>query len=189
MAEYTSPYKTEGFENPTMSKVFTDLLTVQAPTRRFNSLAKRATGSNNKSEAVCPVPVTVQRNILTSQNENDVKAETTSFLKTLLIQERKTVDSLISTAKRISPVTKQISRAEEAYDAAFESDIKAPLPRIGKTLQGFAVLLFFVSYLSLAIIGSIGINIITKNGRAAGGAFAGFVVLGFILLAVITHLG
>jgi hypothetical protein len=168
----------EGFENPTMSKIFTDLLTVQAPSRTFHNTTNRATSSNNKNEAVCPVPVTIQRNILTSQNENDVKAEPTSFLKTLLLQERKTVDSLISTAKRIGPVTKQI-----------ESDIKAPIPRIGKTLQGFAVLLFFVSYISLAIIGSIAINVITKNGRIAGGAFAGFVVLGFILLAIVTHLG
>jgi len=188
MAEYTSPYKMEGFENAAMSKVFTDLLMIRPQAKKVQQVSNGRPKTTSSSNPSCP-PDNAGPNVLTTGSMAAGAAEPTSFLKTMLIQERNTVDSLIETAKKISPVAKRIIQMEDAYDAAFESDAKAPLPGISKTLQGFAILLFFISYIALAIIGTIAINSITKSGRAAASAFAGFGIVGFILLAVIAHLG
>lgn len=188
MAEYTSPYKVEGFENVTMSKVFTDLLMIRPPVKKAQQGSNGRPKKTSSSNPSCP-PDNAGPNTFTTGTAGDGAAEPTSFLKTMLIQERNTVDSLMATAKKISPVAKRINQMEDAYDAAYESDVRAPLPGTSKTLQGFAVLLFFISYIALAIIGTIAINSITKSGRIAAGAFAGFVIVGFILLAVIAQLG
>jgi hypothetical protein len=188
MAEYTSPYNVEGFENATMSKVFTDLLMIQPQAKKVVQASNGRPKKTSSSNPSCP-PDNAGPNVLTVGVTAENRPEPTSFLKTMLIQERNTVDSLMETAKKISPVAKRINQMEDAYDAAYESDVRAPLPGISKTLQGFAVLLFFISYIALAIIGTIAINSITKSGRAAAGAFVGFVIVGFILLAVIAHLG
>ena len=188
MAEYTSPYKMEGFENAAMSKVFTDLLMIRPQTKKVNKGSNGRPKTTSSSNPSCP-PDNAGPNILTAGAAGEGATESTSFLKTMLIQERNTVDSLMETAKKISPVAKRINQIEDAYDAAFESDVRAPLPGISKTLQGFAVLLFFVSYIALAIIGTIAVNNITKSGRAAAGAFLGFSVGGFILLAIVARLG
>jgi hypothetical protein len=188
MAEYTSPYKVEGFENVAMSKIFTDLLMIQPQEKRVYKGSSGRPKTTSSSNPTCP-PDNAGPNTLTAGAAATNRPEPTSFLKTMLIQERNTVDSLMETAKKISPVAKRINQMEDAYDAAFESDIRAPLPGTSKTLQGFAVLLFFISYIALAIIGTIAINSITKSGRAAAGAFVGFVIVGFILLTLIAHLG
>jgi len=184
MAEYTAPYKVEGFQDPTMSTVFSDLLMITPHARRVHGSSSASTSGNDAS-----CPSNGPQAPLTSPNANAPSPEPTSFLKAMLIEQRNTADSLMATAKKIDPVAKTIARMEDAYDAAFESDVKAPLPVAGQTLQGFALLLFFVSYVALTLVGTIAINAITKNVRITAGFFFGSFVLGMILLGVIRHLG
>jgi hypothetical protein len=95
----------------------------------------------------------------------------------------------MATAKKINPVAKTINRMEDAYDAAFESDAKASLPVAGQTLQGFALLLFFVSFVSLVLVGTIVVNNISKSAKITAGFFVGSVVVGMVVLGVIRRLG
>ena len=183
MAEYTSPYNTEGFENPTMAKVFTDLLMISPPVKRVRGSATGMSGSDASCPSASGQPP------LTSASADTSVPESTSFLKTMLKQQREAADSLMATAKKINPVAKTINRMEDAYDAAFESDAKASLPVAGQTLQGFALLLFFVSYVSLVIVGTIVINNVTKSGKITAGFFAVSIVVGMIILGIIRRLG
>jgi hypothetical protein len=183
MAEYTSPYNTEGFENPTMAKVFTDLLMITPPVKRLRSGGSTA----GASDASCPS--SSGQPPLTSASADTSVPESTSFLKTMLKQQREAADSLMATAKKINPVAKTINRMEDAYDAAFESDAKASLPVAGQTLQGFALLLFFVSFVSLVLVGTIVVNNVTKSAKITAGFFVGSIVVGMVVLGVIRRLG
>jgi hypothetical protein len=107
----------------------------------------------------------------------------------MLKHQREAADSLMATAKKINPVAKTINRMEDAYDAAFESDAKASLPVAGQTLQGFALLLFFVSFVSLVLVGTIVVNNVTKSAKITAGFFVGSIVVGMVVLGVIRRLG
>jgi hypothetical protein len=183
MAEYTSPYNVEGFENPTMAKVFTDLLMISPPVTQARSSGSTA----GTSAASCPS--STGQPPLTSASADTSTPQPTSFLKTMLIHQRAAADSLMATAKKINPVAKTINRMEDAYDAAFETDVKASLPVAGQTLQGFALLLFFVSFISLVLVGTIVVNNISKSGKITAAFFIGSVVIGMILLNLIKTLG
>ena len=183
MAEYTSPYSVEGFENPTMAKVFTDLLMITPPVKR----ARSSGSTGGASDASCPS--STGQAPLTSASADTSAPQATSFLKTMLKQQREAADSLMATAKKINPVAKTINRMEDAYDAAFESDAKASLPVAGQTLQGFALLLFFVSYVALALVGTIVINNITKSAKITAGFFVSTVIVGMIIIGVLRRLG
>ena len=115
--------------------------------------------------------------------------EQSSFLRNLLLQEKAAVDSLMNTAKRLGPVAKKIEQMESAADASFESTVKAPSPMLGSTLQGFILLLFTVSYVALALVTCIMVNMITESGGKAAATFAGFVILAIILATVIIRFG
>lgn len=115
-------------------------------------------------------------------------AAPTAFLKTLLDQERATADSLMDTAKRISPVVQTLEPVAEASDAAFEGSAPVEIPKPGATLQGFAVLLLVLSYVAFTLVFTIFINHTTQNAYTAGKTFAGLVFLGFISYTLIVRL-
>lgn len=95
----------------------------------------------------------------------------------------------MATAKAINPVEKSVGQMDAAYDAAFESDLKAAAPYPGQTLQGFTVLLFIFSYVSLTIVATIMVNAVTLNPAMTAGAFIGFVVIGAMLIGIFRQLG
>lgn len=111
------------------------------------------------------------------------------FLKSLVKQQRELADSLMSSAKKISPVSRNIVSSEEAYDAAFETDVTAPIPNISGTLQGFTLVFFTLSFLSLAIVSSIHVNQLSGNSAFAIYAFLGFILIFFAVLVFMPRFG
>lgn len=112
-----------------------------------------------------------------------------SFLQDAVQSEKDTLDALIKTAKTMQPIAQKAFIKPDAYDSAFESDIKKPLPGAGATLQGFAVLLLFVSYLVLTITCTIATNHSTQSASKAGYVFLGFTIVGAILYSFLIRLG
>lgn len=185
MAEYLAPYKVEGFDNPTMQSVFKDLLMVKkGSTRYFNSSS--ANGKQNGQTCGQPSAEPGQKPLTMAYNSESSNSES-SFLKTLIEQQKASVDSLINTAKKISPIANTVVQKEGAYDAAFESNPPASLPQISGTLQGFAIFFFIFSFIAFTLTSTIVINMVTGSLSKAGIAFVGFVVLGFILFGVVTR--
>ena len=169
-----------------MQTVFSNLLKINPPAQRSSS--GRSSSGRSSSGASCPPNPATAAQAPVSMSGDTAAPTSTSFLKTLLLQQQESAESLMATAKKINPVVKSINQTEDAYDAAFESDKVAPVPHAGQTLQGFAVILFVFSYIALALVGTIAINAITQSGRIAAGAFVGFVVLGALLLTIIVRL-
>lgn len=73
---------------------------------------------------------------------------------------------------------------EDASDAAFQSKIPAAIPTYSSSLQGFTFILFFWSYISLAIVASIYINQTTGNTMNAVGTFVGSIVVLILVFAL-----
>ena len=61
----------------------------------------------------------------------------------------------MESAKKMRPVAQKLAVQKKAYDAAFESDLVAPMPNTSGTLQGFTLVFFVVAFLSLAIVASV----------------------------------
>ena len=177
MSDYEAEYEPEEYDNPDMRSVFNSLLKI-TPRSPLNSRS-----SKGSTSTACPK----DRGQRPLSFENDEK-EPTSFLKAMLIQQKRATKSLMDTAKRIGPAAHKVVEMEKAYDAAFESDIQASLPRAGGTLQGFILLFFSVSYIVLALVTTIMVNAVTRSTRSALMTFATFVVLGIIIFALIVRL-
>lgn len=111
------------------------------------------------------------------------------FLKQLLIEKRTEADNLMAIAKKIAPASQNIKALETAYDASFVSDTAAPLPNLSGTLQGFTLIFFLISFLTLAIVSSIWVNNLTGDTGAAVKTFAMFIGGLFIFVALITRFG
>ena len=109
----------------------------------------------------------------------------TAFLQEMIKDQRATADSLMDTAKKISPASQTISALESAYDASFESEIAAPMPSMSGTLQGFTLFFFVLSFLCLAIVVTVWTNNATGNLQISLKIFGGFIVLFFICIALI----
>ena len=186
--EYAASYKTEGFSNPDMNSVFNTLLRIK-PNKNIHPRKVPQESSKPDGTSCAPSKLQSGQTPLTMEGVNlDSDTESISFLKTMLIQQKKTADSLMNTAKRIGPAAKRATQMENAYEAAFESDTLASLPRAGGTLQGFILLFFFVSYISLALVTTLAVNAITGSMQKAAGTFVGFIVIGIILMALISRL-
>jgi hypothetical protein len=112
-----------------------------------------------------------------------------AFLKEMLADKKKTVDSLMDTAKKISPASQSISALEKAYDAAFESDISAPLPNSSASLQGFTLIFFVISFFSLAIVLSVWVNNLTGNTMDAVKTFGIFIIIFFVVFGLLRRFG
>jgi len=161
MGEFLAPIK-EGFTN--MDLIFENLLTVNPITRK---------------KSMMPV------------NPNAVPETSgqVAFLKEMLIDKKATADSLMDTAKKISPASQTITALETAYDAAFESEVASPLPNSSGTLQGFTLIFFIISYFSLVIVASVYTNNLTGNTSDAIKIFAIFTLVFFIVFGLLTRFG
>ena len=182
MSEYAAPYKKiEGFENLDMQHVFKSLLTVTPP--RPTSRTTRS-GSSSGSGAC---PSTEQTPL--SMSDGMTPPAPTSFLKTMLIQQRDATKALINTAKRIGPATQTAVQMEQAYTTAFENDLQAALPDAGGTLQGFILLFFIVSYSALTLVSTVMVNLVTGSLGKAGATFAAFVLVAILTAVILARLG
>ena len=97
------------------------------------------------------------------------------FLKQVLEDKKATADSLMATAKKLGPIAQTASASQDAYDAAFESDTETPLPNISGTLQGFTLVFFLLSFVSLAIIMTVIVNQASSSTSISLGTFGIFV--------------
>ena len=150
---------TEGFTN--MDLLFENILTV-------NPIKRGKTMQNTDSTTIGP---------------------STAFLKEMLKDKRDTADSLMDTAKKISPASQTLSSLETAYDAAFESEVAAPLPNSSGTLQGFTLIFFTLSFFSLAFVISVYVNNVTGNTNDAIKVFSFFIVIFFLSFGLLTRFG
>lgn len=107
------------------------------------------------------------------------------FLKGVLTKEREEVERLLKLAAKIGPVAQAVEEEEVAYDAAFEAETPAPIPAYTDTLQGFTFVMFFFSYMALAIVMTVFVNATTGNAMSAGGTLIGFIVLGAVIFALL----
>ena len=185
MLEHAALYKIEGFTNVEMQNVFTSLLTI-TPQSYLNSDTTGQYASKKSQRSTCAstsgqTPLTI--------SDPATPPTPTSFLKTMLTQQLEATKALMDTAKRIGPATQKAVQREQAYSAAFESDTQAPIPSIGATLQSFVLLFFSVSYVALAIVSSIMVNIVTGSTRKALATFTGFILMAIITFILLVRLG
>ena len=144
--------------------------------------------------AVCPtkpVPKSKSGGIVTTPRANSgiTPYTPTPFLKTIIDNEKKSVESLMRVAAKIGPVAHTVVEKEKAYNAAFQSKIPASLPTYGSTLQGFAFILFFWSYIALAIVITIFVNGASESSAVGAGTMIGFAVVGVLLFTLIKRFG
>lgn len=148
----------------------------------------KSSGVTNSNSGSCPPPVTATA-AATGTASAITPYTAPPFLKKLIQEEKKSVESLLRTAAKIGPMANTVVEADDASDAAFVSKIPAPIPTYGSTIQGFTFILFFWSCISLAIVSSIYINQTTGNTMNAVGTFIGLIVLLVIAFGFIKRYG
>jgi len=178
----------EGFTNA-VANVFNSVLKV-SPEPSFtktSAVPGTSPGRRNPNSGSCPAPP-VPEEVLGEASPNlnvHISPNTpVPFLKQIIKNEKETVESLMRAAAKIGPVVNTVMNKEAAADAAFISKAPSPIPTYGTTLQGFTFILVFCSFLSLAVVTSIYINMTTGNVASAAGSFIGFIVLGAILFSL-----
>jgi hypothetical protein len=143
----------------------------------------KSSGVTNTNSGTCP-PAGASTPPVSSATPTLTPYTPPPFLKKLIQDEKKSVESLLRTAAKIGPMANTVIESENASDA-FIAKEPAPIPTYGSTLQGFTFILFFWSYLSLAIVGSIYINQTTGNTANAVGTFVGAIIALVVILGVI----
>jgi len=136
-----------------------------------------------------PTMDSVFREMLKTKTSGSTVTANVAFFKDLIQQQKDLADSLMQSAKKIGPVIQRKVSSESAYDAAFESDITAPLPNTSGTLQGFTLFFFILSFTCLAIVFSININYVSGNTTYAVYTFLSFIFLFVLAMSLITRLG
>jgi len=124
-------------------------------------------------------------NAIFSTTDSTDQQNAINFLKSVVDSQKTTADTLIQSAGRITNYRNQKVLSDNAYNAAFESDTPSQLGGQSATLQGFSYLLFFGSFLALAIVLTIKIYLSTGNPINSALAFLGFIFLGVFLIALI----
>lgn len=182
--EYLSPVM-EGFANPTMATVFREMLMV-TPTEKSSSRGPKIPVSTS-SDGSCPPPR--RASPTPNAGAGSTQSEKIAFLKSILKEQRATADSLMESAKSMSPVSQKLTAQRGAYDAAFESDLVAPMPNTSGTLQGFTLVFFTLAFFSLGIVASVMTNQTTGKVDAALKMFGGFVIAYIVSIALISKYG
>jgi hypothetical protein len=186
MSEHLSPVM-EGFENPTMATVFREMLKV-TPVKRSNGRGpKTAVGATVSGS--CPSSNTQPAAGTASPSFGSSASEKIAFLKSIINEQRATADSLMDSAKKMGPVSQKLVAQKHAYDAAFESDLLAPMPNTSGSLQGFTLVFFTLAFFSLAIVASILTNQASGSVSSAVKIFGGFVIAYVISLSLISKYG
>ena len=180
--------------NPSPNNLFNNLLKVPESTiikhRKAPNPGNARANSNRGGRCATQTTRPGRSGTYGSSGSSSVNPYTpTPFLKTLLQKEKESVETLLKLASKVGPVVNTMVEHENAYDAAFELETPAAIPTYGSTLQGFTLLLFYVSYAALMIVITIYVNATTANAAAAAGTFVGFIVLGFISMGLIQRYG
>jgi hypothetical protein len=174
----------EGF---TTNNVFEEILVMpQANIVATTAVPGRATGitNPNSGSGTCPPAVPTPPVVVVPPTSGPNAYTPPPFLKKLIQDEKNSVESLLRTAAKIGPMANTLIESENASDAAFMAKEPAPIPTYGSTLQGFTFILFFWSYVSLAIVVSIYINQTTGSTGNAVGTFVGSMVTLVIIFAI-----
>lgn len=182
MSEHLSPVM-EGFENPTMSSLFQEMLKI-TPVPKSKSRGPKIQVVRAK-DGVCPAVIPQAAATPLSSTTSDKIA----FLKSILTEQKANADSLMDSAKKMGPVSQKLIAQKTAYDAAFESDLLAPMPNTSGTLQGFTLVFFTLAFFSLAIVASILTNHASGNTSSAVTIFGGFFIAYVISLSLISRYG
>lgn len=185
LSEHLSPVM-EGFENPTMSTLFREMLKI-TPTTNSKSRGPKTAVATSK-DGTCPPSASAAAPAATASSSSSV-AEKIAFLKSILSEQKKTADSLMESAKKINPIAQKLTAKTAAYDAAFESEQVAPMPNISGTLQGFTLVFFSLAFFSLAIVASIITSQATGNVNSALKTFGGFFMVYCIAVGMIIRYG
>jgi hypothetical protein len=127
-------------------------------------------------------------NLIKNASSNIV-GENCDYLHELIKDQKHLSTSLIDSAKRIGGISNYKQTLNDADDAGFETDFQAPLPNTSGTLQGFTLVFFTLSFLSLAIVFSIKINQVSNNTLYAAYTFVLIIVLFISALALIIRFG
>jgi hypothetical protein len=113
----------------------------------------------------------------------------TPFLKDVIKNEKDSIETLLKIASKIGPLAQTVVQKEEAYDAAFETTDPSPIPGPSGTMQGFALLMFFASYLILAIVMTVYVFQSSESEYKAATTLIIFTVGGAIVLSVLGRIG
>ena len=164
----------EGF---TAGDVFEQVLRMPRPSIvPTKAVPGKSSGVTNTNSGTCPTAATTLTPTPSTVTPTITAYTPPPFLKKLIQDEKNSVESLLRTAAKIGPMANTVIESENASDAAFMAKEPAPIPTYGSTIQGFTFILFFWSYVSLAIVGSIYINQTTGNTANAVGTFIGAIV-------------
>lgn len=187
MGDQWAPYIKEGFTNPTITNLFTSMLQVPV----VDTKTKRSKGQRVNvisTDGSC-VPSSSASNVESEFSLTSSTTEKISFLKSLLHEQKKSVDSLMESSKKINPISQKIAALDSAYEAAFESDVAAGIPNISGTLQGFTIVFFLLSFFALAIITTVIVNQTTSSTSISFGTFGIFVAGMIITLVLLNRFG
>jgi hypothetical protein len=187
MGDHWAPYTKEGFTNPTITNLFTSML--QVPVLDTKTKRTRGTRVNVISSNGSCVPSSSTSEITNEFSLRSSNTEKISFLKSLLHEQKKSVDSLMESSKKINPISQKIAALDTAYEAAFESDVAAGIPNISGTLQGFTIVFFLLSFMALAIITTVIVNQTTSSTSVSIGTFGIFVAGMMITLVLLNRFG
>jgi len=172
----------EGF---TGDDVFKQVLRMPKPSIvPTKAVPGKSSGVTNTNSGTCPSAVTAPTSTSSTTSPTINPYTPPPFLKKLIQDEKNSVESLLRTAAKIGPMANSVIESENASDAAFMAKEPAPIPTYGSTIQGFTFILFFWSYVSLAIVGSIYINQTTGNTANAVGTFVGAIILLVVIFGV-----
>jgi hypothetical protein len=180
-----------------MSSLFGTILKEQKPNIKRSKVGQSGfaygymPNTDTAVEPVCPTPSTSSS---TSPSSTPATGQTTitpdmPFLKEVIQNEKESIETLLKVAAKIGPVAQTVLQKEEAYDAAFETTDPSPIPGPSGTLQGFALILFFASYLILAIIMTIYVMQSSESEYKAAVTMIIFIVGGAIVLSVLGRIG
>uniref|UniRef100_A0A6C0K924 Uncharacterized protein n=1 Tax=viral metagenome TaxID=1070528 RepID=A0A6C0K924_9ZZZZ len=131
-----------------------------------------------------PAISTAINNIKNASSDNSALTQK-QFLIDLLQTEKDTADTLMKAAGRFTSLSNKKELSDNAFDASFETDPPSQITGPSATLQGFSYLLFFASYIALAIVLSVKIYVSTQNIMNSIFAFLGFLLIGVFLIAII----
>ena len=172
----------EGF---TGNDVFKEVLRMPKPSIvPTKAVPGKSSGVTNTNSGTCPSAAAAATSATSTTSTTITPYTPPPFLKKLIQDEKNSVESLLRTAAKIGPMANIVIESENASDAAFMAKEPAPIPTYGSTIQGFTFILFFWSYVSLAIVGSIYINQTTGNTANAVGTFVGAIILLVVIFGV-----
>lgn len=186
MSEHLSPVM-EGFENPTMATMFREMLKITPVKNSSGRGPKTAIGAT--SNGSCPPASAPASATSASASSGSSSIEKIAFLRSVITEQKATADSLMESAKKMGPVSQKLVAQKGAYDAAFETDLLAPMPNTSGTLQGFTLVFFTLAFFSLAIVASILTNQASGNVQTALKIFGGFVIAYVVSLSLISKYG